>query len=60
MGDTDRLAEAQKLGAKLAAKDIQLESVIDRIIEKSNGTGRLLLVADQFEELFTLTPDPGN
>src|SRR5262249_43952554 len=26
--------------------------------EKSNGTGRLLLVADQFEELFTLTPEP--
>jgi WD40 repeat protein len=28
------------------------------VIEKSNGTGHLLVVADQFEELFTLTPEP--
>ena len=36
-----------------------MEAVINRVIEKSNGTGRLLLVADQFEELFTVTPEPG-
>src|SRR5262249_7077919 len=42
----------------LAANEIRVEAVISRVIEKSNGTGRLLLVADQFEELFTLTPEP--
>jgi WD40 repeat protein len=56
--ETDRLAEAHKLGKCLNGDEIRLESVIDRVIEKSNGTGRLLVVADQFEELFTLTPEP--
>jgi phospholipase C len=55
--ETDRLAEAHKLGDRLAAGEIKLESVIGRVIEKSNGTGRLLFVADQFEELFTLTAE---
>jgi WD40 repeat protein len=36
-----------------------VEAVINRVIEKSNGTGRLLLVVDQFEELFTNTPETG-
>ena len=52
------LREAEQLGANIAAGDIRIEAVITRVIEKSNGTGRLLLVADQFEELFTLTPEP--
>jgi hypothetical protein len=56
--ETDRLTEAQKLGERLASGEIRLESVMDRVIEKSNGTGRFLVVADQFEELFTLTPEP--
>jgi KaiC/GvpD/RAD55 family RecA-like ATPase len=58
LSETDRLTEAQKLGERLAGGDVRLESVIDRVIDKSNGTGRLLVVADQFEELFTLTPEP--
>ncbi|HUD67210.1 MAG TPA: TIR domain-containing protein [Candidatus Sulfotelmatobacter sp.] len=58
LSETDRLTEAQKLGKRLADDEIRLESVIDRVIEKSNGTGCLLVVADQFEELFTLTPEP--
>ena len=56
--ETDRLAEAHKLAKCLNGDEIRLESVIERVIEKSNGTGRLLVVADQFEELFTLTPEP--
>jgi WD40 repeat protein len=55
--EADRLAEANKLGNRLSAGEIKLGSVVDRMIEKSNGTGRLLFVADQFEELFTLTPE---
>jgi phospholipase C len=58
LSETDRLTEAQKLGDRMAGGEIQCESVIDRVLEKSNGTGRLLLVADQFEELFTLAPEP--
>jgi hypothetical protein len=58
LSETDRLTEAQKLGERLAGGDVRLESVIDRVIDKSNGTGRLLVVADQFEELFTLAPEP--
>jgi WD40 repeat protein len=58
LSETDRLAEAEKLGKLLASGDVRLESVIDRVIDKSNGTGRLLVIADQFEELFTLTPEP--
>ncbi len=56
--ETDRLGEAQKLGDRLASGETRLEAVIDRVIEKSNGTGRLLVVADQFEELFANAPEP--
>jgi len=52
------LAEAEHLGANLASGQTAVESVIRRVIDESNGTGRLLLVVDQFEELFTLTPEP--
>jgi KaiC/GvpD/RAD55 family RecA-like ATPase len=57
LSETDRLTEAQKLGDRLAAGEVLLEDVVERVLEKSNGTDRLLLVADQFEELFTLTPE---
>ena len=59
LGETARLAQAEELGRNLAANKIRVEAVINRMIEKSNGTGRLLLVSDQFEELFTVTPEPG-
>jgi energy-coupling factor transporter ATP-binding protein EcfA2 len=58
LAETDRLTEAQKLGNALAGSEVKLEAVVKRVIEKSNGTERLLLIADQFEELFTLTPEP--
>jgi len=56
--ETARLAEAEELGRNLAEGRTRVEAVMNRVIEKSKGTGRLLLVADQFEELFTLTPEP--
>jgi WD40 repeat protein len=59
LGETDRLTESQKLGDRLARGVARLEAVIDRVIAKSNGTGRLLVVADQFEELFTIAPEVG-
>ena len=54
MKETDRLAEAQKLGDLLARKEVAIESTVERVLGKSEGTD-LLLVADQFEELFIQT-----
>jgi tetratricopeptide (TPR) repeat protein len=51
---TDRLVESQKLGDALASGTIALEGVLDLALSHSKGTDRLLLVIDQFEELFTL------
>jgi len=45
-----------KLGKALARGDVYPESVIERLLQKTAGTDRLLLVADQLEELFTTTP----
>ncbi|MFQ5793681.1 MAG: TIR domain-containing protein [Candidatus Bipolaricaulia bacterium] len=56
LNETDRLTEARKLGKRLANGETLLEDAVERLLEKSEGTDRLLLVADQFEELFTLTP----
>ncbi len=47
-------AEANKLAELLREGRIALLAVVDQILTRSEGTDRLLLVADQFEELFTL------
>ena len=54
--EVDRLASGRKLGARLADGTVQLGDVVERLLAKSNGTDRLLIAADQFEELFTLSP----
>ena len=54
--EVDRLAAARRLGERLTDGGVQVADVVDRIIVKSHGTDRLLIVADQFEELFTLAP----
>jgi tetratricopeptide (TPR) repeat protein len=54
--EVDRLELGRKLGEKLAEGSVRIEDVVERLITKSHGTDRLLIVADQFEELFTLTP----
>jgi formylglycine-generating enzyme required for sulfatase activity len=51
--EVERLAQAEKLGDRLARGEIKLEATVQRLLEKSLGTDRLLLVVDQFEELFT-------
>jgi hypothetical protein len=53
MSETDRLVEVNKLAVSLKGGDLALRDVVRRILEKNAGT-RLLLVADQFEELYTL------
>ncbi|MBP0019394.1 MAG: trypsin-like peptidase domain-containing protein [Cyanobacteria bacterium SBLK] len=53
MSETDRLAEVKKLTKKLDEGELIIGDVLERIVEKRSGE-RLLLVADQFEELYTL------
>jgi hypothetical protein len=55
MGEIDRLAEAGKLAEYLAEGHVVLRDVVARVLEKEPGTDRLLLVADQWEELYTLS-----
>ncbi len=54
--ETDRLIEAAKLGEHLAVGDVGLDSVVGRILDRSEGTNHLLILADQFEEMFTTVP----
>jgi WD40 repeat protein len=57
MSETDRLVEAKKLAAALREGHLGLHEVVSRILENSPSAGRLLLLADQFEELYTQNQD---
>ena len=57
MTETDRMAETNKLVRALETGDVHLRDVVERILAKQKGTDRLLLVTDQWEELYTLTPE---
>ncbi len=57
MSETDRLAETRKLAEHFGKGEVSLAEVIERIQEKAPEASRLLLVVDQFEELYTLCPD---
>src|SRR5271165_464963 len=57
MGEVDRLAEATKLAGHFRSGTISLYDIVGRILEKQSGTDRVLIVVDQFEELYTLTSD---
>jgi WD40 repeat protein/DNA-binding SARP family transcriptional activator len=62
LGETDRLIETHKLAAALKDRDVDLHTVVLRAVEKAvgstdTGSGRVLLLVDQFEELYTLCPD---
>jgi WD40 repeat protein/type II secretory pathway pseudopilin PulG len=57
MTETDRLAESNKLARYLAEGEIALRDIVQRALDKQPGTHRLLLVTDQWEELYTLTTD---
>jgi WD40 repeat protein len=56
MSRTDRLREVRNLAADLRSQDNALRDVVDDIVWEDSDT-RLLLVADQFEELYTLCRD---
>lgn len=57
LSETDRLIENQKLAAALASHQLGLDDVVNRILSKNSQANRLLLVIDQFEELYTLCND---
>lgn len=53
LDETDQIAQARKLANYLRSKDILLADVIARI-QQNYPNHRVLLIADQFEELYTL------
>ncbi len=55
---TDHLIETQKLASALLARNLTLDRVTQRVLELHPEANRLLLVIDQFEELFTLCAEP--
>ena len=54
--EVERIARAGDLERALTGRAGALVSTVDRIQKISGGSDRLLLVVDQFEEIFTLTP----
>ncbi len=56
LGETGQLREASGLAGDLQIGKVTLEQVVSRIAQR-NPSKRLLLVADQFEELYTLCQD---
>jgi WD40 repeat protein/DNA-binding SARP family transcriptional activator len=58
LSETDRLLETEKLAQALYSGELELYQVVERISDKEGGEKRLLLAGDQFEELYTLCPDP--
>ena len=54
---TDRLFETQRLAGAFLRQELSLDSVAEQILAQHPGASRLLLVVDQFEELYTLCPE---
>jgi hypothetical protein len=58
LSETDRLIENKKLAQAMKSGELSLFQVVNRALERNNSAQRLLLVIDQFEELFTQRTDP--
>lgn len=58
--DTDRLKESKKLGDALERGEVLLEDYLATFLNATAASERLLIVADQFEELFTMNSPPGS
>jgi WD40 repeat protein/DNA-binding SARP family transcriptional activator len=57
LSETEYLAETRKLAECLEKGEISLGQVVERVLEKEPNSRQVLLVADQFEELYTLCAD---
>lgn len=58
MNPTDQNFEEIKLAQQLADEDTTINRITQRIITNHLNTNKLLLVIDQFEEIYTLCHDP--
>lgn len=58
LSETDRLVGTRKLAQGLSEGELLLEDVVGRILQKNGEANRILLVADQFEELYALCSQP--
>ena len=58
LGGLERLLQTRRLGEALGGGELPLRDVVSGIRGRRGDHGRLLLVVDQFEELYTLCPDP--
>jgi len=56
---TDIATESEKLATRLASDEVTLASFIDLALKNLPDTTRLIAIVDQFEELFTQTPQEG-
>jgi tetratricopeptide (TPR) repeat protein len=57
LSEIDQLQETAKLASSLTDGPLELRDVVEKILAKQPGTDRLLLVVDQWEELYTLCKD---
>ena len=57
MTEVQRLEQATNLADLLVTRKIELSALIDRCLERQPGTDQILLVIDQWEELYTLCHD---
>lgn len=57
LNETDRLLQSRKLALVLQDGSLTLPEVISLIEKKQTETSQTMLIIDQFEELYTLTPD---
>lgn len=58
LSEVDTLVETQKLAHALASDKLKFSAVVNRIVKNNASVAKLLLVTDQFEELYTLCPAP--
>ncbi|HEX2122339.1 MAG TPA: toll/interleukin-1 receptor domain-containing protein, partial [Thermoanaerobaculia bacterium] len=56
LSEVNRIRDSRTLADMLRTPD-GITTAVERIVERSRGTDRLLIVVDQFEELFTLADD---
>ncbi|RME83937.1 MAG: hypothetical protein D6775_06845, partial [Caldilineae bacterium] len=56
--EADRVIEARKLSNALAGSTVSLRDVLYHLLRQRSATTRMLLVVDQFEELYALCPQP--
>ena len=48
-----RLVEIREMAGDLAQGKLELRDVVERVLEKQQGTSRVLLIVDQWEGLYT-------